>query len=378
MNILSRIFGQRTTSSFSPASQPLPKRPPIDPNDPVSLINAGEAPDNLVLEKPVSLRIYDTTVLPEGLSVPSLHIKATEPAIKALPARLSAKRITIHCAKLEAVGAGLNCQFLDLKGSAITALPDDVVASERIDLEGCRRLKKLPDGLKTGSLVLRDCVSLEELPAGLDVAFLDLAGCSSLKSLPDDLRIRGGRLNVRDCAWLTSLPDNLGSVSQLDISGCLNLTGLPGGLEITSWIDIGGSGIDSLPAAYDDVGLRWRGVVVSRRIVFEPHSLTPDEIFSERNAEVRRVMMERYGYERLMEAAQAEELDRDTDAGGERRLLRIPLQDDEDLICISVQCPSTGHKFVLRVPPQMTSCRQAVAWTAGFDDPSLYRPSVET
>ena len=42
-----------------------------------------------------------------------------------------------------------------------------------------------------------------------------------------------------------------------------------------------------------------------------------------------------------------------------------------------VRCPSTGGRYLLRVPPTMKTCRQAVAWTAGFDDPSLYRPLVE-
>jgi hypothetical protein len=33
---------------------------------------------------------------------------------------------------------------------------------------------------------------------------------------------------------------------------------------------------------------------------------------------------------------------------------------------------------MLRVPPTMTTCRHAVAWTAGFDDPDDYQPTVET
>jgi hypothetical protein len=66
-----------------------------------------------------------------------------------------------------------------------------------------------------------------------------------------------------------------------------------------------------------------------------------------------------------------------TDPGGVRRLLRVPMVDDEDLVCVMVHCPSTGGRYLLRVPPKMKTCRQAVAWTAGFDDPSRYRPLVE-
>jgi hypothetical protein len=101
-------------------------------------------------------------------------------------------------------------------------------------------------------------------------------------------------------------------------------------------------------------------------------------VLAERNAERRRVMLERYGLDRFMADARAEILDEDQDAGGRRRLLRLTLEGDEDLVCVTVVCPSTDRQFVLRVPPTMRTCRQAVAWTAGYDDPDLYSPRVET
>jgi hypothetical protein len=102
------------------------------------------------------------------------------------------------------------------------------------------------------------------------------------------------------------------------------------------------------------------------------------EILAETNAERRRVMTERFGLDRFMSQAQARVLDQDRDAGGPRRLLRIDLAGDEPLVCVSVICPTTHRQFMLRVPPTMTTCRQAVAWTAGFDDPDQYQASVET
>jgi hypothetical protein len=79
-----------------------------------------------------------------------------------------------------------------------------------------------------------------------------------------------------------------------------------------------------------------------------------------------------------MQQARAEVLDRDRDAGGERRLLRVRVEGDEDLVCVAVICPSTGRQYLLRVPPAMKTCRQAVAWTAGFAHPDDYKPLVET
>jgi Domain of unknown function (DUF6745) len=93
---------------------------------------------------------------------------------------------------------------------------------------------------------------------------------------------------------------------------------------------------------------------------------------------LRRVLLERFGLERFLTQANAQVLDVDQDAGGERKLLRVPIDGDEDLVCVLVHCPSTGLRYILRVPPTMKTCRAAIAWTAGFDDPDAYRPLLET
>ena len=80
-------------------------------------------------------------------------------------------------------------------------------------------------------------------------------------------------------------------------------------------------------------------------------------------------MIERMGFDRFMREAGAERLDADRDPGGPRELLRVPMQGDEDIVCLSVRCPSTGRHYLLRVPPTMKTCHQAAAWMAGFDDP---------
>ncbi len=273
---------------------------------------------------------------------------------------------------------GLRCYHLELRGSGIRALPEGLQVEYKLDLQDCRSLEALPKGLKVGSLVLRGCTSLRSLPEGLDIYFLDLQGCARLEGWPRRTRIRIGRLNASGCTRLTSLPRGLRSLAQLDISNCPNLRELAEGLEISSWLDIGGSGVTGLPDSLAEVRLRWRGVPVDQRIAFRPETITVAEILGERNAELRRVLLERFGFERFMAEAGAAVMDRDGDAGGERQLLRLKLEGDEDLVCVSVSCPSTERRYLLRVPPSMETCRQAVAWTAGFDDPEFYRPLVET
>jgi hypothetical protein len=278
---------------------------------------------------------------------------------------------------LDTVGRGIYCREMILTGTAIEELPGDLQVIQRLDVSQCRRLKRLPANLKVGQLLARECSALESLPAGLQVSYLDLTGCSALQELPADLVVRRGRLSLRGCARLTALPE-IGPIAHLDLAGCLNITVLPPGLLVTAWIDIGGCGLTALPPSLQGITIRWRGVPINERIAFRPETLDVHEILLETNAERRRVMMERFGLDRFMRLAEAQVLDEDNDAGGQRRLLRIELAGDEALVCVSVICPSTHRQFMLRVPPSMTTCRQAVAWTAGFDDPDDYQPIRET
>ena len=190
--------------------------------------------------------------------------------------------------------------------------------------------------------------------------------------------VRIGRLTARGCAQITALPTWLTELSQLDVNGCAGLQELPESLRVNSWIDLAGTGICALPASCDGANLRWRGVPIDARIAFQPETITSQEVLESRNVELRRVLLERMGYEAFLQQTQAQELDRDRDPGGERRLLRVPIPNDEALVCLSVFCPSTGRQYMLRVPPTTRTCRQAAAWIAGFDNERDYRPIAET
>lgn len=120
----------------------------------------------------------------------------------------------------------------------------------------------------------------------------------------------------------------------------------------------------------------WHGVNVPRQVICAPDSLTPEQILSERNVEVRRIMIERFGVDRLLSRARAKCLDMDQD--GRRSLFLLPMHDDEPLVAVRVHCPSTGQVYFLRVPPEVRTCRAAVAWTFGFEQVEEYRPIVET
>lgn len=184
-----------------------------------------------------------------------------------------------------------------------------------------------------------------------------------------------GHLDLQGNLNLNHLPDRL-TCGSLDISDCVNLTTLPDGLHVTQWIELAGSGITSLPAGHGFV-LRWRGVPVSDRVAFESQSITGQDILNTENVELRRVLIERLGYETFLQQVGGMIRDRDVDAGGERQLICVPFEDDEPLMILKVICPSTGHLHVLRVPPYLRTCHQAAAWVAGFDNPDDYHPLIE-
>lgn len=297
-----------------------------------------------------------------------------EKKLTALPAGLQGDTLDISDTPLTQLPEELQVGELLARNLSIERVPDSLRVAFRLTLDGCAHLTQLPENLTVGSLSLQDCLSLERLPEGLDVCFLNLSRCDAFYQWPQQARIRFGHVLLRDCLSLRTLPEWLSSVAQLDISGCKGITALPTGLHINGWLDVAGSGILSLT---EDIPLRWRGVRVDKRLAFEPESITGAEILAQPNTEVRRVMMERIGYERFLSEVNATILDKDTDAGGERTLVRVELAGDEPFVAVSVSCPSTARQYVLRVPPTITTAHAASAWLAGFDEPSLYQPAVE-
>ncbi len=299
-----------------------------------------------------------------------------------LPSNLHVELLDLsQCKELDELPAGLSCFELNLSGTKVRTLPVDLAVESILRLAGCEELVELPAGLSVGSLDLRGCRSLAALPEGLDVWFLDMTGCWNFRTWPARAKIRSGRLTLRGCTALASLPAYLGPLAALNVRDCPNLRALPDSLRITGWIDVAQSGLADLrsaPRALRGVALRWQGVAMEERIVFQPETIALAEILAETNAERRRVLIDRFGVSRFMAEANAEVLDTDEDRGGPRRLLRLEMGDDEPLVTLHCFCPSTSRQYFLRVPPDTASCHQAAAWIAGFDDPDQYQPILET
>ena len=274
--------------------------------------------------------------------------------------------------------SGLNCYSLSLAGQLIEALPPELKVEYKLNLTDCNRLVELPANLEVSTLILTNCTRLTSLPEGLRVNFLQVDGCTALRHWPESAQVVSGWARARGCSLLEKLPSSLGPVASLDLRGCTRMSEVPAGVNVRSWIDIGGTRITSLSEGLRGIALRWRGVPVTARIAFAPETLPGEEILAEPNAELRRVMIERVGFERFLSEVKAKVMDTDRDRGGERKLLRVPLEGDEDIVVVSMHCPSTGRQYLVRVPPGTRTCHQAIAWTAGFDNPDDHAPLAET
>jgi hypothetical protein len=118
------------------------------------------------------------------------------------------------------------------------------------------------------------------------------------------------------------------------------------------------------------------GVAVHKDLVLHPEKLTAHDIDRHRNAEVRRVLIERYGQERYLRDLGLQIIDQDEFGV----LYRKHVEDDEPYVMVKVvnatpEPDGTYKDYFLRVPPDMQTARQAVAWTFGKDTDDL-RPRL--
>lgn len=122
----------------------------------------------------------------------------------------------------------------------------------------------------------------------------------------------------------------------------------------------------------------WRGMPIPAGFIATLADLTAERIQTEPNAELRRVMLEHYGYDRFLADLGAEPLHRDETGV----LWRIDLPDDEPIVMVEVvnstpEPDGTRRTYYLRVPPDTRTARAGVAWTFGLPE-SDYHPEKET
>lgn len=116
--------------------------------------------------------------------------------------------------------SGTLCTYdgdLNLSGTTIESLPDNMLVRGNLLLDGCRFLKCLPHNLKVLGgisaeidcnaevMIFNGCTSLVKLPEGLTTHTLELVGCTSLVTLPNEMSVSYS-IALNECISLRRLP----------------------------------------------------------------------------------------------------------------------------------------------------------------------------
>jgi hypothetical protein len=110
-------------------------------------------------------------------------------------------------------------------------------------------------------------------------------------------------------------------------------------------------------------------------IIKEPARVTPDAVEAEGNAELRRIMLEAYGFENYLKARQYNVISNDTDGSGNpRRLLEITVANEKlrvlEVLNSSLEPDGSRRKFFLGAMPGNTP-HESVAASFGIS-PNFY------
>ncbi len=130
----------------------------------------------------------------------------------------------------------------------------------------------------------------------------------------------------------------------------------------------------------------WHDVILPSNVITDPASITLDQIENEANAEIRRIMVERYGLSRYLLACGTVIDDAVDEVGSPLRLYcrdwsqsvpygdpnRMKITEDEPIVMLemtnsTVDPDGTVRTYMRRVPPRITSAIEARNWVCGLD-----------
>lgn len=325
---------------------------------------------------------------------------------------------------LPEIGQLQNLQKLDLDFNNLTALPPEIGHLKKLrylQIEGNEHsragygpvnennLTALPPEI--GQLENLQELSLEDnqltaLPPEIgdlkNLCYLNLCK-NNLVALPPEI---GQLPNLQELDLgsnkLTTLPPEIGqlkNLQKLDLfdNKLTTLSSEVGQLQNLQELDLSGNNLTTLPPEIgklpnlQELNLRWNnpvqdlsalanhpnqnlkvwafGVQLPRQYWTHLSQWKAEWLLTENNAEIRRVLIQQIGYERICEELQTTELD----SWREYTLLKIEANvDDEPIHLLKMTCPSTNRIHVLRTPPNITSAREAIAWCNWEIDPEAF------
>jgi len=266
------------------------------------------------------------------------------PAFETLPDPLvlNGDLYLIGCSRLRKLPRQLLARRLVVIGCGIETLPEEMVITESIHIEGCSQLtqwparmdcleseglerftlyncpahqlpehivarekvcfvdlntKELKSNLTAKFILIHKCRELEKVSGTLTTSKLSFYNCTQLQqfsSLPQKIQ----RLDLTNCQSLDALPDSLlfhskwPNQNELILTNCKALCDLPKKMAFGGRLEVSGCGLTGFPQKMRQCQVLWRGHWVPPETVFYPETLTPQDILTQPNAEIRRLMLE--------------------------------------------------------------------------------------
>lgn len=164
-------------------------------------------------------------------------------------------------------------------------------------------------------------------------------------------------------------------IAQLPIIGPKEIT-LPSGQKVQHCDD--GPCIAWAPDEAEPDGKKaWfiSGIEVTEQIVMRPETLTIKQIKEEKNAEVRRIMRERYGNGKYLQETGAKVIDSDFEGARKGSAPRVLLEDDEKQKWLVGTDGSTGRVYYMAVEGNIKTCRTAHESLFGFQESKILAKS---
>ena len=177
---------------------------------------------------------------------------------------------------------------------------------------------------------------------------------------------------------LTNLPDSIGEIRNLKYLNLSRnrLTSLPDSISKLNnlvYLNINSSPLTDLSILQHISTLKtviFLNIELPRRYWTKLSHWKPEWLLDENNIEIRRILIKQVGYEKICQELDAVNIS----TWREYSLLRIDgieaiynrhvrkFTHREPMVLLKMTCPSTGHIYILRVPPEMTSAEAAITW----------------
>jgi len=119
----------------------------------------------------------------------------------------------------------------------------------------------------------------------------------------------------------------------------------------------------------------WRGVRVTKQIIEAPETITVAQIKAEKNAEVKRIMRERFGEGRYLQESGARLIDTDFEGARKGAAPRALLEDSEGQRWLVGTDGSTERVYYMPVDSRFKTCREAHESICGFPEKAIINKS---